>query len=72
MLLYGPRYHGVLLMYCREFLPVVSSLRHSSFFEGVVVRDMKLAAEVLEELCLVLRSSHVLKTLVLSSCGLKQ
>lgn len=50
---------------------MVSSLRHNSFFEGIVDRDDKLLGEVVEELCCVLSSSRSIKTLILSNCGLK-
>ncbi len=58
-------------MCCRELLPLISSLRHNDFFEGIIDRDGKLAAEVLEELCHAMNSSPSIKTLVLSNCGLK-
>lgn len=50
---------------------MVSSLRHNDFFEGIIEKDGKLGAEVVEELCFVLSASHSIKTLVLSNCGLK-
>lgn len=61
----------ILLSIVREILPVVSSLRHNSYFEGVVEMGGRVAVEVLEELWYVLRSSQALRILVLSDCGLK-
>lgn len=58
-------------LFSREFLPVVSSLRHNFFFEGIVERDSKIGTEVVEELSSVLSTSHSIKSLVLSNCGLK-
>lgn len=56
---------------CRDFLPVISSLRHNNFFEGIIDRDGKLGPTMIEELSQVLNSSPSIKTLVLSNCGLK-
>ncbi len=61
----------VCVLFSRDLLPVVSSLRHNTYFEGVVETAGKVSADILEELWYVLRSSQAIKTLVIANCALK-
>ena len=56
---------------CRDILPVLSTLRHNEFFEGVVDRSGKMPPEFIEELGFVLNVSRCLKKLELTNCALK-
>jgi hypothetical protein len=55
----------------KDARPIVSALRHSEFFEGIIEKDNRADVDLLEEIGYVLNASRCLKTLVLSNCSLK-
>ena len=55
----------------RDILPVMSTLRHNEFFEGIIDKSGRMAPEFIEELSFVLNSSQCLKKLELTDCAFK-
>ncbi|CAI8056021.1 F-actin-uncapping protein LRRC16A [Geodia barretti] len=55
----------------KEIRPIVSALRHSEFFEGIIEKDNRTDVDLLEEIGYVLNGSRALRTMVLSNCSLK-
>ena len=63
--------YSLLIQYSRDILPVMSTLRHNEFFEGVIDRSGKMTPEFIEELSFVLNTSQSLKKLELTNCAFK-
>ncbi|UJR27563.1 hypothetical protein I4U23_008845 [Adineta vaga] len=55
----------------KEWLPIISALRHNEWFTKVTIQNIKLTSENVDELCTAIRLCKTIRDLSLINCGLR-